>query len=74
MNLWAPVVVSGLIQLVIAVYVYGRLTEKTANNTEDIKSLQKSDDQQWSKIGQIGEDVAGIKGQLGRGHAAGRSH
>lgn len=74
MNPWVPVGVSALVQLVIAAYVYGKLTEKTAHNSEDIKELKADGDTQWKAINKHGERISTLEGKSQRtnGAAAGR--
>lgn len=64
MNPWIPVLVGAGVQLLVAAYVYGRLTENTKNNSTAIENLQRSDGEQWAAIGEVREDVARIEGSL----------
>jgi hypothetical protein len=64
-----PVYVSILagivVQLLIAVYVYGRLTEKTANNSQDISEMRKDSDRHWTVTNKQGERISKLEGARG---------
>lgn len=54
---WAPTLVS----LLLAVFVYGRLTEAVKGNTTAITTLQASDRRQWEKLDKHGERIAKVE-------------
>lgn len=74
MNQWVSVAVSALVQLVVAAYVYGQLSNQVKNSSEDIKELKTDGDTQWKAINKHGERISTLEGKAHRanGAAAGR--
>ncbi len=71
MNPWIPVGITALIQLLLGAYVYGKLSNQVENHGAAILKLEKSDDQQWKEIGDLGQNVARLDGKMSKGAAAG---
>lgn len=71
---WYPVIVGSLVQLIVAAFVYGQLSNQTKNNAEDIKELKTDGDVQWKAINRHGERISTLEGAAKRanGAAAGR--
>lgn len=59
---WAPELLGVLVQLVVAAYVYGRLTEKTTGHSSRLDALDHEQGQQWVQIGDHGQRIAKIEG------------
>ena len=62
--LWVTFIGGILVQLVIAAFVYGKLTQKVVGLSDEIARLDKDQDNQWSKINDSRENIAKIKGKL----------
>jgi len=65
MNGWLPALITLVVQALIAVFVYGRLTEKVNSNVQRLNSLEAEQDSQWTDINSQGRDIAKIKGRIG---------
>lgn len=61
---WVPALVSGGISLFSAAFVYGSLTKQTNVNTADIVDIKKEQRQQWKEIGDNGERISSVEGEL----------
>lgn len=69
MNPWGPVVaglaMTALIQLAVAVYVYGRLTQRVDEHDKKFDANREDHGKIFGKLDNLGERVGKIEGRLG---------
>jgi len=61
MDVWLPVIVSAVINLVIGIYVYGRLTERVSGHAREILELKGKDEAQDRILSDHGERIARLE-------------
>lgn len=64
MGNWLPALVTGICQLIVAVYVYGKLSERVSTHGERLGKLEESNKDQWRELNQQGQSLAKVKGKL----------
>jgi hypothetical protein len=62
---WAAVLVTLIVNLMLAAWIGGGLNQKIENNTLAIKALDGEQDDQWAHINRNRENIGRIKGRLG---------
>ncbi len=64
MNNWMGLVGSVAAQLIVAAYVYGKLTGAVSGHGDTLRGLRHEQDDQWEKINDNREAIAKVKGRL----------
>lgn len=73
---WITFLGGAVVQIAIAAYVYGKLTQsvsslgdglkaESSNRETDIERIDEDQKEQWGVIGNMREDLGKVKGKLG---------
>lgn len=64
MNEWIPTLVGGFINLILAVFVYGRLTQAVSDHSRRLAGLEKDGGKIWERLSNHGERIATLEGKV----------
>jgi FlaG/FlaF family flagellin (archaellin) len=64
METWAPVAITAILNLVLAAFVYGRLTQSVSAQEQRVGALESDSGQIWKKLSDHGERLTAVETQV----------